>query len=44
MEEHWTARYLRDQRLWSIGGGTDEVMLRTIAQLDASNAKKAERD
>ncbi|HEY5888363.1 MAG TPA: acyl-CoA dehydrogenase family protein [Acidimicrobiales bacterium] len=35
MEEHWTARYLRDQRLWAIGGGTDEIMLRTIAQLDA---------
>ena len=35
MEEHWTARYLRDQRLWAIGGGADEVMLRTIAQLDA---------
>jgi citronellyl-CoA dehydrogenase len=34
MEEHWTARYLRDQRLWSIGAGTDEVMLRLIAQLD----------
>jgi citronellyl-CoA dehydrogenase len=38
MEEHWTARYLRDQRLWAIGGGTDEIMLRTIAQLDASAA------
>lgn len=34
MEEHWTARYLRDQRLWAIGGGADEVMLRTVAQLD----------
>jgi citronellyl-CoA dehydrogenase len=34
VEEHWTARYLRDQRLWSIGAGADEVMLRTIAQLD----------
>ncbi len=34
MEEHWTARYLRDQRLWAIGGGADEVMLRMIAQLD----------
>ena len=38
MEEHWTARYLRDQRLWSIGAGTDEVMLRTIAQLDGAAA------
>jgi citronellyl-CoA dehydrogenase len=36
MEEHWTARYLRDQRLWSIGAGTDEIMLRTIASLDAA--------
>lgn len=34
MEEHWTARYLRDQRLWAIGGGTDEIMLRMIAQFD----------
>jgi citronellyl-CoA dehydrogenase len=34
MEEHWTARYARDWRLWGIGGGADEVMLRTIAQLD----------
>jgi citronellyl-CoA dehydrogenase len=36
MEEHWTARYLRDWRLWSIGAGADEVMLRTIAGLDAA--------
>ncbi len=36
MEEHWTARYLRDQRLWAIGAGADEVMLRTIAGLDAA--------
>jgi citronellyl-CoA dehydrogenase len=43
MEEHWTARYLRDQRLWSIGAGTDEIMLRTIAQLDASVARHLER-
>ena len=35
MEETWTARYFRDQRLLSIGGGADEVMLRTIAQLDS---------
>jgi citronellyl-CoA dehydrogenase len=34
VEEHWTARYLRDWRLWGIGGGADEIMLRTIAQLD----------
>ena len=34
MEESWTSRYFRDSRLWSIGGGADEVMLRTIARLD----------
>ena len=33
MEESWTSRYFRDSRLWSIGGGADEVMLRTIARL-----------
>jgi citronellyl-CoA dehydrogenase len=31
MEETWTARYFRDSRLLSIGGGADEVMLRIIA-------------
>lgn len=34
MEETWTARYLRDSRLMSIGGGADEVMLRIIALLE----------
>ncbi len=34
MEETWTARYLRDARLLGIGGGADEVMLRTLARLD----------
>ena len=34
----WIARYLRDRRPWSIGAGTDEVMLRTIARLDATGA------
>ncbi len=34
MEETWTAKFFRDTRLWSIGGGADEVMLRTIARLD----------
>jgi citronellyl-CoA dehydrogenase len=33
MEETWTARYFRDSRLLSIGGGADEVMLRIIAEL-----------
>jgi citronellyl-CoA dehydrogenase len=35
MEEHWTARWARDWRLWGIGGGADEVMLRMIGQLDS---------
>ncbi len=34
MEETWTARFYRDARLWSIGGGADEVMLRTLARTD----------
>ena len=34
MEETWTARFYRDARLLSIGGGADEVMLRVLAQLD----------
>ena len=38
MDETWTSRYFRDSRLWSIGGGADEVMLRTIARLDGIGA------
>jgi citronellyl-CoA dehydrogenase len=38
MEETWTARYFRDSRLMSIGGGADEVMLRIIAKLDGIEA------
>ena len=34
MEETWTARYFRDSRLLSIGGGADEVMLRVLSQLE----------
>ena len=34
MEETWTARFFRDSRLLSIGGGADEVMLRVLAQID----------
>ena len=34
MEENWTARFFRDTRLWSIGGGADEIMLRTLARTD----------
>jgi len=32
MEETWTARFLRDMRVTSIGGGADEVMLQVIAK------------
>jgi citronellyl-CoA dehydrogenase len=34
MEETWTARYFRDSRLASIGGGTDETMLQVLARMD----------
>jgi citronellyl-CoA dehydrogenase len=34
MEETWTARFFRDSRLNGIGGGSDEVMLRVLSQLD----------
>ena len=34
MEETWTARFLRDNRLGSIGGGADEVMLQVLARMD----------
>lgn len=34
MEETWTARFYRDMRLSSIGGGADEVMLQVLARLD----------
>ncbi|TXH45563.1 MAG: acyl-CoA dehydrogenase [Actinobacteria bacterium] len=33
-EEMWPARYLRDARLTSIGGGADEVMLRIITMME----------
>jgi citronellyl-CoA dehydrogenase len=33
-EEMWVARYFRDCRLGSIGGGADEVMLRIISMLE----------
>jgi citronellyl-CoA dehydrogenase len=33
VEELWPARFYRDTRLWSIGGGADEVMLRTLARM-----------
>jgi len=34
MEETWTARFFRDSRLLSIGGGSDEVMLRILSQIE----------
>ncbi|KAA0020091.1 acyl-CoA dehydrogenase family protein [Antrihabitans cavernicola] len=34
MEETWTARFFRDNRLLSIGGGADEVMLRVLSSMD----------
>jgi len=34
MEDTWTARYLRDTRLISIGGGSDETMLQVLARMD----------
>ncbi len=34
MEETWPARFVRDARLGSIGGGADEVMLHVLARLD----------
>ena len=34
MEETWTARFFRDSRLTSIGGGADEVMLQVLAAID----------
>ena len=37
IEENWTARYYRDARLLSIGGGADEVMLDVLARLDSAS-------
>ncbi len=34
VEETWTARFFRDNRLISIGGGADEVMLQILARTD----------
>ncbi len=38
VEETWTARFLRDNRLTSIGGGADEVMLQVLARMDGFTA------
>ena len=34
VEENWPARFYRDNRIASIGGGADEVMLQVLARLD----------
>ena len=34
MEETWTARFFRDSRLGSIGGGSDETMLGVLSRID----------
>lgn len=38
VEENWTARFLRDNRLISIGGGADEIMLQVLARMDGYTA------
>ena len=38
-EESWPARYFRDSRLLSIGGGADEVMLRVITMMEGMGKK-----
>ena len=40
-EEMWPARYYRDGRLTSIGGGADEVMLRVIAMMEGMGRSKS---
>jgi citronellyl-CoA dehydrogenase len=38
IEETWTALFVRDNRLLSIGGGADEVMLRVLSAMDEFTA------
>lgn len=38
-EDLWVARYFRDCRLGSIGGGADEVMLRVITMMEGMGKK-----
>jgi citronellyl-CoA dehydrogenase len=38
VEENWTARFFRDNRLTSVGGGADEVMLQVLARTDGFTA------
>ena len=38
MEETWTARFFRDSRLGSIGGGSDETMLEVLSRMDGFQA------
>ena len=38
IEDTWTTRFVRDQRIVSIGGGADEVMLRVLSSIDGFTA------
>jgi citronellyl-CoA dehydrogenase len=38
-EEMWVARYFRDSRLGSIGGGADEVLLRILTMMEGLGKK-----
>ncbi len=40
MEETWTSRWVRDNRLVGIGGGADEVMLRVLSVIDGFTAPR----
>ena len=40
MEETWTARFFRDSRLGSIGGGSDETMLGVLSRIDGYQASE----
>jgi citronellyl-CoA dehydrogenase len=39
MDETPISRFFRDARLWSVGGGADEIMLRIIAQQENMNPR-----
>ena len=39
MEETWPARFFRDSRLLSIGGGADEIMPSLLARLDGISTR-----
>ena len=40
MEETWTARFFRDSRLGSIGGGSDETMLGVLSRIEGYQASE----